>query len=252
MGLCTSLPLHTYVVSFPSGSPYRATRLQLAPPSVAPLTLACLFYYGSFGTWLFTTTSHLRIAYGVSGLQLAAWFTPMAVGGFLFATVGSSILHILSPTLVLCISGTAWVTAPLLLCLGDPSQGYWPFVFPSMVCATLGIDVTFTVASVVLSSASPLRWQGLAGATNSTTVNLGIAFALAIAQIIQTGAEDGGTEVTNVLQGHRNAFLFAAASAAVGLGVTVVSVSPTVSSASTAITLWVGIAVFICVHQSNV
>lgn len=195
-----------------------------APRSVAPLMLACVLFYGSFGTWLFTTTNHLRLAYEVTGVRLAAWFAPMAVGGFVFATLGGSILHITSPTFVLLLSGAAWVAAPLLLALGDPSVGYWPCVFPAMICATLGIDLTFTIASVVLSSVSPLRWQGLAGAVNSTTVNLGIAFSLAIAQVIQAKSEGLEPNLDARLLGHRNAFVFAAASAAIGLAITAAAV----------------------------
>ncbi|THX82377.1 MFS general substrate transporter [Aureobasidium pullulans] len=194
------------------------------PKSVKPLMIACVFFYGSFGTWLFTATNHLRLAYGVTGVQLAAWFAPLAVGGFFCAVVGSSILHITSPTLVLLISGIAWVAAPLLLALGDPSMGYWPFVFPAMICTTLGIDMTYTIANVVLSSVSPLQWQGLAGAVNSTTVNLGIAFSLAITQVIQARTEGHEPDLDARLQGHRNCFLFAAASAAVGLAITVVAI----------------------------
>ncbi|KAI5265329.1 MFS general substrate transporter [Aureobasidium subglaciale] len=199
-------------------------RAFFSPKSVKPLMIACIFFYGSFGTWLFTTTNHLRLAYGVTGLQLAAWFAPMAVGGFLCAVGGSSILHITSPNFVLFVSGVAWVAAPLLLAFGDASMGYWPFVFPAMACSTLGIDMTYTIANVVLSSVSPLQWQGLAGAVNSTTVNLGIAFSLAITQVIQTRSEGHDPRLEDQLRGHRNCFLFAAASAAIGLAIAVVAI----------------------------
>ncbi|KAI5194274.1 MFS general substrate transporter [Aureobasidium subglaciale] len=195
-----------------------------SPKSVKPLMVACVFFYGSFGTWLFTTTNHLRLAYNVTGVQMAAWFAPLAVGGFLCAVVGSSILHVTSPNFVLLVSGVAWVAAPLLLAFGDVSMGYWPFVFPAMACSTLGIDMTYTIANVVLSSVSPLQWQGLAGAVNSTTVNFGIAFSLAITQVIQTRSEGNDPSLEDQIRGHRNCFLFAAASAAIGLAIAVVAI----------------------------
>lgn len=192
--------------------------------SVTPLMLASVFFYGSFGTWLYTTTNHLRLAYNVSGVNLAAWFAPMAASGFIFAILGTSVLNYVRPTFVLIFSGTAWVTAPLLMAFAKPSAGYWPFVFPAMICITLGIDITYTVVSVVLSSVSPVEWQGLAGAINSTSVNLGIAFSLAIAQVIQARSEGPDPDVNAQLHGHRNAYLFSAASAAVGLAITLVAV----------------------------
>ncbi|KAH0238133.1 MFS general substrate transporter, partial [Aureobasidium melanogenum] len=159
------------------------------PTCVLPLMTACVFFYGSFGTWLFTTTSHLTLAYGVTGIRMAWWCAPLAVGGILCGLVSGRLIHHGSPTWTLVISGVAWVAAPLLLALGSTSMGYWPFVFPAMVCATVGVDITYNIANLVLSSLSPLKWQGLAGAVNSTTVNLGIAFSLAITQVIQTATE---------------------------------------------------------------
>ncbi|KAH0194278.1 MFS general substrate transporter, partial [Aureobasidium melanogenum] len=190
------------------------------PTCVLPLMTACVFFYGSFGTWLFTTTSHLTLAYGVTGIRMAWWCAPLAVGGILCGLVSGRLIHHGSPTWTLVISGVAWVAAPLLLALGSTSMGYWPFVFPAMVCATVGVDITYNIANLVLSSLSPLKWQGLAGAVNSTTVNLGIAFSLAITQVIQTATEGKDPSVDDRLRGHRNCYLFAAASAAIGLAVT--------------------------------
>jgi MFS family permease len=175
-----------------------------APKSVKPLMIACVFFYGSFGSWLFTTTGHLNLAYGVDGVRLAAWFVP--------------------PICTLLVSGVAWLAAPLLLAFGDPSKGYWPFVFPAMICSTIGIDVTYSFTNLVLSSCSPLQMQALAGAVNSTTVNLGMAFALAITQVIQTVTEGQDPSLEDRLLGHRNCYLFSAASAAVGFAVVAASV----------------------------
>ncbi|KAG9724197.1 MFS general substrate transporter, partial [Aureobasidium melanogenum] len=158
--------------------------------------------------------------YGVTGIRMAWWCAPLAVGGILCGLVSGRLIHHGSPTWTLVISGVAWVAAPLLLALGSTSMGYWPFVFPAMVCATVGVDITYNIANLVLSSLSPLKWQGLAGAVNSTTVNLGIAFSLAITQVIQTATEGKDPSVDDRLRGHRNCYLFAAASAAVGLAVT--------------------------------
>lgn len=194
------------------------------PKSVKPFTLACLFFYGCFGIWLFTSTSYLQSAYEAYGIKLAAWYTPMAVGGFLIATTSGVVLHRVPPTLLLLASGCAWVAAPLLLALGNKSAGYWAFPFPSMICGTLGIDLTFTISVVFLSSVQPLKYQGLAGAVSSILVNMGISFSLAFAQIVedQVTSRIPETGAAAVEIADRSVFLFAAASA--GVGVMIVAV----------------------------
>lgn len=194
------------------------------PKSVKPLMIACVFFYGSFGSWLFTTTGHLNLAYGVDGVRLAAWFAPIAISGCICGLVTGRILHRVPPILTLLVSGVAWLAAPLLLAFGDHSKGYWPFVFPAMICSTIGIDVTYGFTNLVLSSCSPLQMQALAGAVNSTTVNLGMGFALAITQVIQTATEGQDPSLEDRLRGHRNCFLFSAASAAIGFAVVAASV----------------------------
>ncbi|CAD0108868.1 unnamed protein product [Aureobasidium uvarum] len=191
-----------------------------ARKSVKPLLMACVFFYGSFGSWLFTATSHLDLAYGVTGVQLALWFAPMALGGIVCGIVTSMVIHRIPPICTMLISSAAWVAAPLLLALGNNSMGYWPFVFPAMVCCTVGIDVTYNFTNIVLCSLAPLKQQALAGAVNSTTVNLGIAFSLAITQIVQSMTEGQNPTLDDRLRGHRNCFLFSAASAAVGFAIT--------------------------------
>jgi MFS family permease len=195
-----------------------------APKSVKPLMVACVFFYGSFGSWLFTTTGHVKLAYGIIGTQLVAWFAPIAICGVICGLVTGNILHRVSPILTLLVSSMAWLAAPLLMAFSDPSLGYWPFVFPAMLCSSIGIDVTYNFTNLVLSSCSPLKMQALAGAVNSTTVNLGMGFALAITQVIQTATEGQDPSLDDRLVGHRNCFLFSAASASVGLAIVAASV----------------------------
>ncbi|GAB7350795.1 hypothetical protein MBLNU459_g1334t1 [Dothideomycetes sp. NU459] len=210
-----------------------------APKSVKPFVLACLFFYGAFGIWLFTSTAFLGTFYDAHGMKLVAYFTPLALGGVLVAVVGSSILHRVPVTLLLLLSGCAWVASPLLLAFADVQAGYWPFVLPSMVAATLGIDLCFTISGVFLSSVQPAKWQGLAGAVSSILVNLGISFSLGFVQILadaqtrsfeQEHAEGGAGSMTEGEQREllrltsRSAFLFAAASAAVGVVIVVLFV----------------------------
>lgn len=200
------------------------------PKSVKSFMVASLFLYGTFGVWLFTTTSFLETQYDVSGLKLTLWYLPMAIGGFFIAVVGSSILHIIPIHYLLLCSAMAWIAASLLLALADPARGYWPFPFPAMIAGTLGIDLTFTISIVFLSAAQPAHLQGLAGAMCSILVNIAIAFSLAFAQMVETRVMDTvaathtGHTAVQLLAGQRAAYWFALGSAAVGFVVIVLFV----------------------------
>ena len=99
-----------------------------------------------------------------------------------------------------------------------------------MVCGTLGIDLTYTISIVFLSSAQPLRLQGLTGAVCSLLVNLAISFGLSFAEIVENRAflpGDGlGRQdvLARMKRSSRAAFWFATASAAVGVVIIVLFV----------------------------
>lgn len=88
----------------------------------------------------------------VGPMQQVAWFAPMAVGGLFIASVGGLVLHRLSGTVTILVAGAAWVVPPLLFALAPPGAGYWPWVFPGMVCTAIATDTTFTVSNVFVSS----------------------------------------------------------------------------------------------------
>lgn len=195
------------------------------PKGITLFLVACVFFYACFGIWLFTATQYLSTVYHVHGIKIAVWFLPMALGGLTIAVIGSAIVHLVPVKVLLLVSGLAWLGAPLLLALADPAKGYWPFVFPAMLCGTIGIDLTFTVSVIFLAASQPLVHQGLAGAMSSLTINLSISFALACAQILEQHISQ--PQASNVIstadheqslvRGNRAAFWLAVACAATGL-----------------------------------
>jgi MFS family permease len=213
-----------------------------SPKSVKAFSLACLCFYASYGVWLYESAQFLQSSTasgtegGIQGLLLAAWYTPTAVGGLLLCVVGGALLHVIPIMMLLLISALAWIGAPLLLALCPLPMNYWAFVMPSMLCATIGIDITFTISVVFLSSVSPLRYQGLAGAVSSILVNLAMSFALSISEIAAvkaestihvpegTGPEVLAAEEQREIWGARAAFFYAAASAGLGLIIAVLFV----------------------------
>lgn len=55
-----------------------------------------------------------------------------------------------------------------------------------MVCATVGIDITFNVANIFITTSLPRKQQGLAGAVIMLLLHLGIAVCLGFADIVNT------------------------------------------------------------------
>lgn len=154
----------------------------------------------------------------------------MAAGGLIISVVGGTILHIFPVTILLLISGLAWIAAPLLLALSNVDAGYWPFPFPAMLCGTLGIDLTFLISITFLSAVQPVRYQGLAGAVSSVLVNLGIAFSQAFSAIVSQKAfvqVSGGNHNSvseRLARSTKAQFWFAVGSAGVGFIVCVLFV----------------------------
>jgi hypothetical protein len=216
-----------------------------APTGIKALSAACLFYFASFGVWLYNSARFFESAdvtntpSGMSGIMLALWYTPLAIGGIVFCMVGGLLSHIVPIKVLLVISGLAWVAAPLIFAVAPLPLNYFSETMPSMICATLGIDLTYTVLSIVMSSSQPQRLQGTAGAVTSILVNLAMSFSLPISLIVEnyastsTAAITLGANLSPEIRGFRAAFLYGAASAGVGLFISVffVRISRSVVSA---------------------
>jgi MFS family permease len=137
---------------------------------------------------------------GIGPMQMLAWFTPMAGGGCLLALVGGRLMHVVSGTIVLILTSIAVViSSALFICVPrDPS--YWAWIFPAMVCATIAIDLVYSVVNVFLSSNLPEHQQGLAGSLAHALVQFSGALFLALAKFIMTSTSSKGDakDYTNV------------------------------------------------------
>ena len=176
---------------------------------------------------------------GLQGIHLALWYTPTATGGLVLCVVSGAIFHLVPTKVVLLASGVAWIAAPLLLAVCPFPLNYWEVVMPSMLCATIGIDLTFTTSIIFLSAVQPQRFQGLCGAVCSILVNLAMSFSLPISEIISTKAQSAvwpsdmatlphaemiaaGNHALN--SGYRASFFYGVASAGLGFCICVLCV----------------------------
>ncbi|KAK4236347.1 major facilitator superfamily-domain-containing protein [Achaetomium macrosporum] len=182
------------------------------PKYMGRLTVALFFAYGVFGTFLFYASFHISDYMGKSTLLTAVWFTPMAAGGMVIATVGGFTLHRLPGRILLIISACGFILCVLLFAFAPRDGNYWAYIFPCMIGATVGVDITFIVSNIFITNNIARHRQGIAGGLINSLVFLGISFFLGLADLAVAEDEKRGGS-----QGHKVAFWFATACAAVVL-----------------------------------
>lgn len=149
---------------------------------------------------------------GRSSLTTAVWFAPMAIGGIFLATVGGFTLHLLPGRLLLIISALGSLACVLLFAFMPSDANFWAWVFPAMLGSTIGIDITFVVSNVFITTNIARHRQGLAGGLINSLLFLGISFFLGLSDLAVSEDEKRGGK-----EGHKVAFWFATGCAAVVL-----------------------------------
>jgi MFS family permease len=129
---------------------------------------------------------------GANPLQVVAWTTPMAAGGIIISVVGGLVLHKISGTLLMVMSCLGFMVSGLLFAVIPIGGNYWAFVFPAMIGATVGIDISFNVTNIFITTNISTKEQGAAGALINSTLHLGITIMLGVADIIQTNTLHNG------------------------------------------------------------
>ncbi|KAL5600433.1 hypothetical protein FOVSG1_008245 [Fusarium oxysporum f. sp. vasinfectum] len=159
------------------------------------LVFALFMSYGSFGLFLFYASFYIESVLHIGPLLTAAWFMPLAAGGFILAIVGGFVLHILSGRLLLIISGLGFLGSTVLFAL-IPDSGrsnsflYWAYVFPAMILATVGVDIAFNVTNVFITTSLPNHLQAVAGALITSLLYLGMAFWLGVGEMAVSAQKD--------------------------------------------------------------
>jgi len=155
-------------------------------PYLKPLMVSLFLSYGVLGVFLLYGTLYMQDIMGATPLQIAAWYVPMCLGGLLLSIIGGHVFHLFSGTVLMLLGGLGWILTSLLFALAPLGASYWSYVFPAMIGATLGIDITFNVAAIFITTNLPQNQQGLAGSLINSLLYLGIAFVLSFADVTQT------------------------------------------------------------------
>jgi hypothetical protein len=157
----------------------------LCKPQMPALLLSLFLFYGSLSVYLLHASQYMEQSMGASTIQTVAWYAPMAAGGCVISIFGGYVLHLLPGTILLIIAGSAWVIAPLLFAIAPSSANYWEYIFPSMLCATIGIDITFNVCNIYITTSTPYNQQGFAGALIAFLLHFGGTVCLAMAGVVK-------------------------------------------------------------------
>ncbi|KAM3470309.1 hypothetical protein MY5147_006491 [Beauveria neobassiana] len=164
------------------------------PKYMKRLCAVLFFAYGTFGLFLFYVSFYIETVLHTSPILTAAWFTPLAVGGMILAVTGGFIMHMLPNRILLLISTVGFlicVLLPPLIPDQTPGSGgvmstsklYWAYIFPAMLCGTIGVDIMFNVTNVFITTAMPHRHQNAASGLINSLLYLGQAFWLGIAEL---------------------------------------------------------------------
>lgn len=149
---------------------------------------------------------------GAGSLQIVAWTVPMAVGGLFLSVTGGFILHKVSGTILMMISCLGYVGTALLFAVIPIGGNYWAYVLPAMICGTIGIDISFNIANIFITTTMPKSRQGIAGALPYCTMHMGIAVMLGFADIVETQTSHLGKR-----ESYKAVFWFESGLAIVGL-----------------------------------
>lgn len=163
----------------------------------------------------------MQFILGVTGLRSVALFAPMAAGGLALAVVGGFTLHLLPGKIALLISGIGYLVSVVLFAVIPTFHpNYWAYIFPAMLGATLGVDVTYSVSNIFITTSLPKHRQGLAGAVINSVLFLGMGFFLGVADMVGN-SNSGKLEPKGA---YRNVFWFGVGCATVSIAIIVVFV----------------------------
>ncbi|KAF9886500.1 hypothetical protein FE257_011407 [Aspergillus nanangensis] len=185
--LCAAFYIEGWVATSPL-LPFDLFRVKY----MSSLFIALLFGYGVFGVYLFYASFYIETVLGKNSLTTAVWFSPMAAGGIILATIGGFTLHLLPGKVLLLLSGAGYTVCVLLFALIPDDPNYWAYVFPAMIGATAGVDIAYSVSNIFITTNLPQDRQGVAGAVINSIVFVGISLFLGVADIVVSQTESLG------------------------------------------------------------
>lgn len=182
-------------------------------PHMTPLVFSLFLLYGTWGIYSVYGTLYFQNIMGATSIQVVAWYVPTGVTGFVLSILEGFILHLVPGRILLVISGLGALGSQLLLALIPPGGSYWAWIFSATILCTIGIDLSTILGTVFITNSFPSSQLGLAGSVINSALQLGVAFCLALTDIIQTATVD---EVGKA-KSYKNTFWFGVGAGAASL-----------------------------------
>ncbi|KAF5544763.1 multidrug resistance [Fusarium mexicanum] len=159
------------------------------------LIVALFVSYGSLSLVLCYASFHIESNLYTGPLLTTSWFIPLVAGGFFLVATGGFGLHILNGRRLLIIFCLGLLGSSILFSILPDSRISnsflgWTFIFPAMILATAGVDITFNIHNFIITTSLPDHLQALGGALVTSLLYLGMAFWLGVVEIA-TSAQKG-------------------------------------------------------------
>ncbi|KAH7332782.1 MFS general substrate transporter [Rhizoctonia solani] len=177
----------------------------------AAIQLVVFFNWSCFTTWQFFVTLYYQEYQGLSPIDTTIRLLPMSVSGLLCNLVIALFIGRISGTVLIGVGCFFTGLAALLFAVIVPSETYWAFGFPAAAVVVFGADFMFATGSIFVAKIALPHEQSLAGGIFNTLNQLGTAFGLSIASVVnnsvhQSALHSSGDELGSLLRGYRAAF----------------------------------------------
>ncbi|KAL9127141.1 MAG: hypothetical protein Q9217_003931 [Psora testacea] len=137
--------------------------------------------WASFGVWLYYVWEFLQELRHHSPLVASAQNAPSAITGFVSAVLTGLLITHLPVPYIMILALTAFTIVPILSATMPVDETYWASTFVSCLLIPFGMDMSFPVATIILSSSVPKDYQGMAASLVLTVCNYSISLGLGIA-----------------------------------------------------------------------
>ncbi|PPJ56841.1 hypothetical protein CBER1_11056 [Cercospora berteroae] len=147
----------------------------------------------------------------LSAIQTAIRILPQVLVGAILSLLAGVLVNRVPVMASIMISSVLAAGSPLLMAVIDPSRSYWIMAFWAQLLAPFGVDVLFTVGTLVVSEAFPRKTQALAGAVFNTFAQVGTSIGLCITSVISLSVTEQSSVPNQespqaLMQGYRAAF----------------------------------------------
>ena len=214
--LSISLPLFP-VFAFWVGRQEKLGRPALIPNSLwrnkqfSSICISVFLMWAAFSVVNQYLSLFFQTLQGLTPMTAAIYYLPETIVGTVVSVAMGFIVYRIQGDWIVFIASTLACIAPLLMAIVNPNWTYWAGVFPAVVLHVIQVDVFFTIANLVITSAFSPKVQALAGGVYNTISQIGRSVGLAlsslIAQNVTTASTSAGRDDKQaLLDGYRAAF----------------------------------------------